>query len=213
MHPNGLLEFIGQITTAREMCDNKASVFASDGQILKRGTIFNDLLHGLGMRRGPLPNQLEVGNFIDDKLFGQNCYIFWTHTNNLAFAGEMNFGLKHNLGQSYFANGKLEFQGNYLYGVEHGLNCVSYHPDGSIKHSGEFKDGKFVGNSRNSAVNHQNFNISMTQNNNYFVNEKCSDCSLKHTAGEQLCGGLDSTSFNTNPVESRKKITRPGSAM
>lgn len=195
------------------MCDNKASVFSPCGAILKRGTIFNDSLHGLGMRQGPLPNQLELGNFIDDKLFGKNCYIFWTNTKNLAFAGEMNYGLKHNLGQSFFPNGQLQFDGNYLYGIEHGLNCISYNPDGSIKHSGEFKDGKFVGDSRTPAVQNQNFNISMTQNNNYFVNEKCSDCALRHNIGEQFCNDFESTSVNTDFAGSRKKIARPGSAM
>ena len=164
------------------------------------------------MRSGPGINQIELGNFVDDKLFGQNCFIFWTHTKNLAFAGEMNYGLKHNHGISYYPNGNLEFDGTYLYGNAHGLNCVAYHPNGSIKHTGEYKDGKFVGNSRNSAVHNGNFNININQNNNFFM-DKCGDCSVKHNAEEWLDMDPESFAPTVHAGEVRKKNTRPGSAM
>ena len=63
LHPNGLIEYIGSITKKREMCDDHATVFSAQGKVTKKGPIYNNQLHGLGMKFVQEKNQVFSTGF------------------------------------------------------------------------------------------------------------------------------------------------------
>lgn len=162
---NGIQEYVGKIDIDSGICDKNGCIFSKDGLQVRRGSVHNNLLDGLGMKQSINPLQIEIGNFVDDKLFGLDCYIIWKN-GNLAFHGGMDHGLKHNKGRVYYASGNLEFDGQFIYDKKHGNNCITYHEDGRIKHQGEWRDGKFLDGKK------VTYDLTTNRKHNFFSDDK-----------------------------------------
>ena len=208
---NGVQEFIGKIDKNSGLCDNHGAIFNKNAEQIKRGSIHNGLLDGLGIKQAINPMQIEIGNFIDDRLYGLDCYILWKN-GNLAYHGGMDRGLKHSKGRTYFSDGMPEFIGQFQYDLKHGLNCISYYESGNIKNQGEYRDGRFLEGKKVTFDTTNNKKYNFFSENKELQNFKPLTTQYDSGYNNSIKQILNPTP-NENQLTLAKKPARPGSAI